>query len=482
MYKNNIKILEFLDLNCPDLELLGIEVIDSSIKQITVAKKLTEAYCPVCGARMHSKGFSTRKAKHSILQDGYKVIVLIKVRRWECSNESCNEKEHDRFIFIDDNKQTTKVTDICILDALRDWDRTVASVARQYNVSDTYVFELFDMYVEPERLPLPEVLSVDEVYINIPHLTKYALVLNDFCIREPVDMVESRLDNVTEQYFSNIPQEERNNVRYLITDMYKPYLSYIEKYFPNAIPIVDSFHVVSMITRMINNYMVKLQKEYKSKREDENLKRSAENQSPLPESTEEYMLRKYRWLMLKNQKDIKYYTTTKYNHKLRRYMNTSDYEELLFSIAPELEQMRRLKEKYIAFNSKYLDDTEGAGKRLDELIAEYSSSEYVMFRQFASALKKYRQAIINSFITTTRTVRGKTRKIRMSNGPIEGMNRFVKDMKRNARGFRNYYHLRRRFLFSRRSRDNAPILGSPRSRKEIHNTTDIKRGQYKKKK
>lgn len=482
MDKNNIKILDFLDLNCPDLEILDLEIIDSSVKQITVAKRLTETYCPVCGSRMHSKGFTTRRAKHSILQDGFKVIVLIKVRRWECSCDSCNGKLSDKFIFIDDNKQTTKVTDICILNALRDWDRTTASIARQYNVSDTYVFELFDMYFEPDRLALPEVLSVDEVYVNIPGMSKYALILNDFIEREPVDMVESRLGKITEQYFADIPAEERNRVKYLITDMYKPYLAYIDRYFPNAVPIVDSFHVVSLITRMLNNHMVKLQKKYRTSREAENEKRIERGEKPLPESMEEYMLKNYRWLVLKNQTNIKYHTSTKYNKKLRQYMNTSDYETLLFKIAPELKEMRDLKEKYISFNSRYRDDLQGAGKRIDELIEEYSGCRYVIFRQFAKTLKEYREPIINSFITVTRTVKGRQKKVRMSNGPIEGMNRFVKDMKRNARGFRNYYHLRKRFLFSRRSPKNAPILGTPKTKAEIHNSTGKKRGPYKKNK
>ena len=36
-------------------------------------------------------------------------------------------------------------------------------------------------------------------------------------------------------------------VRYLVSDMYKLYINYIDKYFPNAISIVDAFHVIKMI-------------------------------------------------------------------------------------------------------------------------------------------------------------------------------------------------------------------------------------------
>lgn len=44
---------------------------------------------------------------------------------------------------------------------------------------------------------------------------------------------------------------------------------------------------------------------------------------------------------------------------------------------------------------------------------------------------------------------------RLSNGPIESINRKVKDLKRLGRGFRNFEHFRNRFLYATRS---APIL------------------------
>ncbi|MFR2290762.1 MAG: transposase [Mediterraneibacter faecis] len=47
---------------------------------------------------------------------------------------------------------------------------------------------------------------------------------------------------MTEPYFTSIPTEERFAVKYLISDMYNPYISYVEKYFPNAVSVVDSCH------------------------------------------------------------------------------------------------------------------------------------------------------------------------------------------------------------------------------------------------
>ena len=69
---------------------------------------------------------------------------------------------------------------------------------------------------------------------------------------------------------------------------------------------------------------------------------------------------------------------------------------------------------------------------------------------------------------------------RLSNGPIESLNRIPKDMKRTARGYRNFEHIRNRFLFSQRK--GEPILAIPKEWHEVYLKTDVKRGPYKKKK
>lgn len=48
----------------------------------------------------------------------------------------------------------------------------------------------------------------------------------------PVDILRSRRTDVTEPYFSSIPIEERNSVKYLLSDMYNPYLTYVRNISP----------------------------------------------------------------------------------------------------------------------------------------------------------------------------------------------------------------------------------------------------------
>ncbi len=50
---------------------------------------------------------------------------------------------------------------------------------------------------------------------------------------------------------------------------------------------------------------------------------------------------------------------------------------------------------------------------------------------------------------------GKIHSSRLSNGPIESLNRKVKDLKRLGRGYRNFEHFRTRFLYATR---DTPVI------------------------
>lgn len=273
----------------------------------------------------------------------------------------------------------------------------------------------------------------------------------------PIDLLRSRRSNVTEPYFTSIPTEERFAVKYLISDMYNPYISYVEKYFPNAISVVDSFHVIQWITRMIDNYIRQLLKKFRQRDREYQEKLSLEQQVPvsLPPSDEVYLLQKYRWLILCNQSNIRYHTDPRMDPHFHALMNTYDYEDALFRIDYKLKEFRDLKELYLQFNARNGGNPSQAQIELEELIEAYRKSRHEIFREFASLLEKYKSSIINSFIMVEKIGNGRIYDSRLSNGPIESINRKIKDLKRLGRGFRNFEHFRNRFLYATRS---VPVL------------------------
>ena len=455
-------ITDLLDLEDPDIFISDI-IIEDGVKTITVETRPSVRFCPVCGFRMHSRGIKKRKINHPVLQDHYRLVIILKQRRWRCTNPACSFEAPETFRFVNKYRRNTNATDLLIVDAFRDLSATAAGIAERFHTSDTYVNEVFDRYVRLDRLPLSDAVSVDEVYLDMDAYCKYALVIQDFRSGDTIDLLRSRRSNVTEPYFAAIPKEERFAVKYLISDMYNPYLEYVNKYFPNAVSVVDAFHVIQWITHSIDLFLRSLLKTFRERDRVNNEIRSYELSRPVysPPSDEVYLLQKYRWIILMNRSAITYHSDLRLDKHFRYLMNTYDYERLFLGLHPDLPKIRELKELYIEFNERNAGDPVRAASELDLLIERYLRCGIPMFKDFALLLRKYRAPIINSFIMIEKIGPGGLYDSRLSNGPIESLNRKIKDLKRSGRGFRNFDHFRNRFLFA--SRSSPVINGSKRT-------------------
>lgn len=450
------RITDLLDLEDANVIISDIQ-IQGQTKTIILETPPAAHFCPSCGFRMHSRGIKNRTITHPILQDNYSLILILKQRRWRCTNPECLYDMSESFKFVNKQRRTTNAADMLIVDAYRNLLETSASIAKRFHVSDSHAHEVFDRYVKLDRLPLTDAISIDEVHLDMDGDCRYALVIQDFHTGDPIDLLRSRRTNVTEPYFVSIPTEERSQVKYLISDMYNPYIAYVEKYFPNAVPVVDSFHVIQWITRSIDSYIRQLIKKYRQRDREYQDKLSLEQQRPvtLPPSDEVYLLQKYRWLILVNQSNIRYRNDPRMDAHFHALMNTYDYEDALFRMDSNLRDFRDLKEKYVQFNSRNGGKPIQARAEITALVQEFKESRHEIFRDFASLLEKYEDPIINSFIMVERIGNGKIYDARLSNGPIESINRKVKDLKRLGRGFRNFEHFRNRFLYATRS---SPVL------------------------
>lgn len=449
-------ITDLLDHEDTDIFISDISIQDQT-KTITLETRPVAHFCQSCGFKMHSRGVKPRHINHPILQDNCNLILILKQRRRRCINPECRFDLSESFRFVNKNRRTTNASDMLIVDAYRDLMSTSVDISARFHVSDTYAHEVFDRFVKLDRLPLTDAISIDEVHIDMDDNCKYALVIQDFHTGDPIDLLRSRRTNVTEPSFAAIPRVERNEVKYLISDMYNPYISYVGKYFPNAVSVVDSFHVIQWITRAIENYLRQLLRKFRQRdrEKQEELSEETGREITLPISDEVYLLQKYRWLVLANQSSIHYHTDPRMDSHFRCLMNTFDYEDALFRIDSKLKNYRDLKELYITFNSRNSGNPVVARKELDELIKLYSESRYEIFREFSSLLEKHKDSTINSFIMIEKEGPGGLYNSRLSNDPIESINRKVKDLRRSGRGFRNFEHFRNRFLYATRK---TPVL------------------------
>ena len=250
-------ITELLNLEDSDVFISDIS-INGTKKYLTLETHPSVHFCPSCGFKMHSRGIKTRTISHPILQDNYELILILKQRRWRCSNPECRYETNESFKFVNKSRRSTNATDMLIVQTYKYLASSTSAIANKFHTSDTHALEIFDRYVKMDRLPLSDIISVDEVHLDMDEHCRYALVIQDFYTGDPIDLLQSRRTATTEPYFVSIPTEERYSVKYLISDMYNPYLAFVDKYFPNAVPVVDSFHVTQWIVRAIDNYIRQL--------------------------------------------------------------------------------------------------------------------------------------------------------------------------------------------------------------------------------
>lgn len=436
-----------------------IEIIGSD-KFVYIEKNLKPTLCPMCQSRMHSKGIYVRKVNHPISQDSMDTYLIVRQRRWVC--KECGHTENDSFPFLDKYSHSSNITPYLILNAFKTLTKSTAEIAAQFNISDSTARLIFKRYVDLPRLPLPEYISIDEVYLDISNTEKYAFVIMDFSTGQIIDIVHNRWHSTLESYFLSIPLKERLNVKGVISDAYKAYLTMPEEFFPNAITILDSFHVVKVIISQMNAYIYKVMKKYK-KRDEQRLKEKNHDT---------------------NRDEINYSTKRYYHKMLGMNVDTFTIEKMFLELDSNFEKLRDLKEDYIEFNNQEYESELDVLTNLNTLINKYKYSDQSIFSDFALFLIKYKEPIVNSFIKV-KVYRKSARTeqeyyARLSNGPMESFNRKPKDLKRESRGFSDFNYTRNRILWA--TRDNPSVRGIPKSNNEIKKNKGKKRGPYNKKK
>ena len=115
-------------------------------------------------------------------------------------------------------------------------------IAKNTNVTTQTVINYFKKYVDCKRKPLSEVLSVDEFKNLSFGKGKYACLILNYQTGEIVDVLPSRRLDYLQYYFNKIPKEEKENVKFLISDMYDGYKHLHGCVFPKSVLVVYAFH------------------------------------------------------------------------------------------------------------------------------------------------------------------------------------------------------------------------------------------------
>lgn len=413
----DISILACFGIKTDELENYEIQDLTSTAISLSVKKRRIGISCPNCGeTNVRVKDY---KQKHYFFRNinGYDVKVFYKQRRYVCP--SCSKSFLEKNPFI--NNQNYKLSSskiAAILQRLKE-NLSLKMIADFSGVSVSSVIKVLDKYYEAPVRRLPQILCIDEfMAFNSDSDFKYACLLLNFVTGEIINVIRSRQKKHLYPYFFNLPKEEKENVKILIMDMYKPYKDLAKYYLPNALVVIDPFHFVRYTVKAIDVIRINTMKAYKD------------------DSIPYKMLQKYRRLLLKKGNPN--------TEKRKRvgilggiWLNEKEILERLLEYNPDLEKAYELGHTFLHNYSKF--DYDGFKNFLRNTIERYKKSLLEDFIQVGETYSNWFKEICNS-----RLIELNDRNL--SNGPIEGANNKIKALKRVSYGLTSFDHLKKRIF------------------------------------
>ena len=208
--------------------------------------------CPNCGSsHLIKNGHVSKTVKHCVYNTSL-ILVKCNFQCFKCKD--CKHIFSEKNLFSPNNISFSYESIFSILEALKYPNASFESVARTFHISRQNVIDIFDKFFTYTPSPvLPTILSFDEKHIGkaiSDH--KYTFIILDWKTKKIYDVLESRDKNTLWRYFSSIPKEERDKVKYITIDMWPTYKDISKHFFINAKISVDSFHVMENINRAMN--------------------------------------------------------------------------------------------------------------------------------------------------------------------------------------------------------------------------------------
>ena len=239
-----------------------------------------------------------------------------------------------------------------------------------------------------------EAIGVDEIAWQRGHRYLTLVYQIDGHCKRLLWIGEKRTVKTLLRFFRWFGKERSQALKFVCSDMWKPYLKVIAKKADGAVHILDRFHIMAHLSKAIDEVRAQEAKE-------------------LMEKGYEAVLTKTRWLLLKRPENL----TDKQETKLADLLRYN-----LKSIRGYL-----LKEEFQLFWS--YTSPYWAGQFLDKWCTKTMRSKIEPMKKVAKMLRRHRPLLLNWFRA----------KKQFSSGIVEGFNTKAKLTTRKAFGFRTYH-------------------------------------------
>lgn len=247
------------------------------------------------------------------------------------------------------------------------------------------------------KIPILRRISVDEVYAKAHHeedenhLDRFFTIITDLNTHKVVGVEPSRRKEALDSFFKKIGPERCALIEAVATDEHDDYLRSVEEHCPNAIHILDRFHLMRHFEEALNETRKLLLK-------------------MLPQPTVRKLAKgKFRYIFLKRDE--------------KRTAEEKSHMEQVMKDNEAFTKLELIKERMITFFDAH--DENEAIEIFNEIEAWAKESGFPPIKKFCAKLKKKWAYIANYFMC------------KISTGVSEGLNNSIKALKRRAYGFKN---------------------------------------------
>ena len=363
-------------------------------------------YCPCCGCinedTIIKKG--TRNSLIKINKHAELTTYLdLTKQRYKCKN--CNKKFYATTLEVDYRCHISNQVKLAILNCAKEM-MCKSLIARLYNVSDNTVQSIFDTVFYNDTVYkdfLPKAICIDEFTFK---KKTYAFNICNAKNGKTIDLVLDRTTNNLDKYFSHYTEKARKRVKFVVMDMYSPYIDLIKKWFPNAKIIIDLFHIVQLLTKSLNKTRINVMNENKDDRNK---------------------FKRYWRFILKSRFDLDSSTWNKFRC-FKNLMTEIDVVNYLLSKDKFFENSYDLYQD-ILYHLQHRN-YEGFNKVVNKEYKDISKQIQITL----NTLKKYSKYIKN------------TLEYSYSNGVMERNNNTCKLIKRISFGFKNFRNMKSRIM------------------------------------
>lgn len=363
---------------------------------LRIEKGSTVETCPVCGLETSAVHDRRKQPIKDLSIRGKRLILVLIKRRFRCQH--CKKVFAEIYDAIDRYQRMTKrLIEHITREAIH---FTFKTAAKNNGVSNYTARALFVKKAKQISVgkKAPITLAMDEFAVRKGKgVNKYNLAIANPTEHRLLDILPNRYQDTVEKYLDSF--ENKNHVKCVAIDMWRPYKRAIEKILPHAAIVVDKFHVV-------RNVMWAL---------DRVRKRIVEGDPELRKK-----LKKSRYLLLKNNEDL----DPEGQQKLLDLLTCSE----------ELKQAYLFKEWFRIWYHDHSYNT--AAYHLEDWLTAAKSSTIKEIAYVAKTVTYWKKEILNYF------------KYQVTTGFLEGMNNKIKTIKRMAYGFRAPGILRAKILLT----------------------------------